>query len=197
MAWLPSLISLIIGILGQFNAAEWVSSHPNVAMGLGTLGTLITALVKSPFQSTPEPQGAMGKHFMFSFFILALAVPAFMVTACQPAYAFNATATGAVVRLSYNEPTQNADNTPLRDLSKTTGYWAAMPNGAPLACVTTVASAPTGGGHIEADCTVPVLAGQEADIAFTVTASDKTGNESRHTNQAVLRLDFLSPASPE
>lgn len=196
MAWLPSLISLIIGILGQFNAADWVSSHPNVAMGLGTLGTLITALVKSPFQSEPVKE-TLGKHFLFSLFVLPLGVSAAMVTACQPAYAFNATATGAVVRLSYNEPTQNADNTPLRDLSKTTGYWAAMPNGAPLACVTTVASAPTGGGHIEADCTVPVLAGQEADIAFTVTASDKTGNESRHTNQAVLRLDFLSPASPE
>lgn len=196
MAWLPSLISLIIGILGQFNAADWVSSHPQVAMGLGTLGTLITALVKSPFQSEPVKE-TVGKHFLFALFVLSLGVSAVMVTSCQPAFALNATATGAVVRLSYNEPTQNADNTPLRDLSKTTGYWTAMPNGAPLACVTTVASALTGGGHIEADCTVPVLAGQEADIAFTVTASDTTGNESRPTNQAVLRLDFLSPASPE
>lgn len=48
LAWLPSLVSLILGILGQINAADWVAAHPNVSMALATLGTLATALTKSP-----------------------------------------------------------------------------------------------------------------------------------------------------
>lgn len=194
MAWLPSLISLLIGILGQFNAADWVANHPNVAMGLGTLGTLITALIKSPFQSSSDAGGMpAAKHFLFG---VCLFVGAALASACEPAYALDVKATGAIVNMQYQEPTQNADGTPLSDLAFTSGYWAAMPNGSPMECVQTPASAATGGGTIQAACTVPILAGQEADFSFSVTATDHSGNASTPTPGVIVRLDFLAPASP-
>ena len=54
LPWIPSLTTLIIGILAQFNAAEWVAAHPNIAMALATLGAVITALTRSPV--TPARQ---------------------------------------------------------------------------------------------------------------------------------------------
>lgn len=51
MAWIPSLVSLVIGLLGQVGAAEWVAANPNVFMALATLGHLITALTRSPIQA--------------------------------------------------------------------------------------------------------------------------------------------------
>lgn len=51
MAWLPSLLSILIGLLGQVGAADWVAANPNVFMALATLGHLITALTRSPIQS--------------------------------------------------------------------------------------------------------------------------------------------------
>ena len=55
LPWLPSLISLIIGILAEFNAAEWVAQHPTIAIGLATVGTVITALTRSPLNFNKAP----------------------------------------------------------------------------------------------------------------------------------------------
>ena len=79
LAWLPSLLSLIIGILGQLNAADWVAAHPNVAMGLGTLGALITALTKSPIEH-PKPPAVSGRQFLF-------VLPVALVLLASPALA--------------------------------------------------------------------------------------------------------------
>ena len=51
MAWLPSLLSIIIGLLGQVGAADWVAANPKVAMGVATVGAIATALTRSPIQS--------------------------------------------------------------------------------------------------------------------------------------------------
>lgn len=83
LPWLPSIISLLIGLLGQFNAADWVAAHPNVAMALGTLGALITALTRSPLStdSTPQPPLSGGRHFLFGLLLVCSFLSASAVTA--------------------------------------------------------------------------------------------------------------------
>ncbi len=56
LPWLPSLISLIIGILAEFNAEEWVAQHPTIAIGLATVGTVIASLTRSPLNFNKGPQ---------------------------------------------------------------------------------------------------------------------------------------------
>lgn len=51
MAWLPSLITAVIGLLGQVGAADWVAANPNVAIGVATVGAIATALTRSPIQA--------------------------------------------------------------------------------------------------------------------------------------------------
>jgi len=188
LAWLPSLLSVLIGILGQYNAAEWVAAHPNIAMGLGTLGALITALTRSPVQADAPKAPPLGKPFLF----------ALMLSGCiaAPAYAVTVTVEGTQVRLAYEEPTQNRTGTPLTDLLRTSIYYAIPPGTMPHLCTDTPASAPTGGATIEAICLVPVLQDQEADVRFTVTATDTSGNASDHSVPVDRRLDFLAPAPP-
>lgn len=192
LAWLPSLISLIIGILGQVNAADWVAQHPNLAMGLGTLGALITALTRSPVQTDPPTAPPAGRHFLFTVMFLGI-LAGCVVT---PAYAVTVTVEGTQVRLSYEEPTQNRTGTPLTDLGHTSIYYAIPPGTMPHLCTETPASSLTGGATVEAVCLVPVLRDQEADVRFTVTATDTSGNESDPSVPVDRRLDFLAPASP-
>jgi hypothetical protein len=51
MNWLPSLLTVLLSILSQFNAADWISAHPNVALSLATLGGVINHLMPSPIRS--------------------------------------------------------------------------------------------------------------------------------------------------
>lgn len=190
LAWLPSIISVLIGILGQVNAADWVAAHPNVAMALGTLGALITALTKSPLNnSAPPPTINNRKHYLF-------VLPFILLSCAGPAYALTATVEGTQVRLGYQEPTHNKTGTPLSDLAKTSTYYAIPPGSTPHLCGEIPASSATGGGTIEAVCLVPVMQDQEADVRFTVTVSDLVGNESEHSVPVDTRLDFLAPAPP-
>jgi len=188
LAWLPSLLSVLIGILGQVNAADWVAAHPNVAMALGTLGALITALTKSPLDRPNITSVPLSRP-------LGLFVAA-MILSAAPAYALTATVEGTQVRLGYQEPTQNKTGTPLSDLAKTSTYYAIPPGSTPHLCGEVPASSRTGGGTIETVCLVPVMQDQEADVRFTVTASDLVGNESDHSLPVDTRLDFLAPAPP-
>jgi len=190
LAWLPSLLSVLIGILGQYNAADWVAAHPQVAMALGTLGALITALTKSPLTSSaPPPTINDRKHYLF-------VLPFILLSCAGPAYALTATVEGTQVRLGYEEPTHNKTGTPLSDLAKTSTYYAIPPGSTPHLCGEVPASSPTGGGMIDTVCVVPVLQDQEADVQFFVTASDLVGNESDPSLPVDTRLDFLAPAPP-
>ena len=188
LAWLPSVISLIIGILGQFNTADLVAAHPNVAMGLGTLGMLITALTKSPLTGASSPS----QKFLVIPFLVGCLLSGF----AAPALAVNVTVQGAQVELSYEEPSTNADGSALLDLAKTISYFSKLPDGQPQRCIESPASAPTGGGVIRAVCLVPVAHGQEVDVRFTVTAMDTSGNESGPSDPVDKRIDFLAPSAP-
>lgn len=87
LAWLPSLISLILGILAQVNAPDWVAANPHVAMALGTLNSIITALLPSPVGKPTSPPAA---NFRPGLFLVALLAFPIGVTSCQVAYALEA-----------------------------------------------------------------------------------------------------------
>ena len=194
MAWLPSLVTLILGILSQSGADKWIATNPKAAGGLMALYALLKGLLPSPMTDTAPPTTPNAKQNSplrsFAFAVVTLSMIA------APAHAFDVTVTGAQVHLSYQEPTTNKTATPLTDLGKTTGYYSAPITAPAQSCVTTPSMAPTGGGMIDALCIVPVQVDQEIDVRFFVTATDKSGNESDHSGPVDLRLDFLAPAAP-
>lgn len=188
LAWLPSLVSLILGLLGQFNAADWVAQHPNVAMGLGTLGTLVTALTRSPIQSRGPVPGSLGGFRMFAVLLLAFGT--------SPAFALDVTVTGTQVSFVYTEPSTNPDGSPLNDLRETRLHFQ-LENGQPAIGATTPATSPQGGGRITSTLLVPVLQNQEINVTFWATALDLVGNESARSVSVVQRIDRLAPSAPE
>lgn len=188
LAWLPSLVSLLIGLLGQVNAADWVAQHPNLAMGLGTLGTLVTALTRSPIQSPSPSPGSLGGFRMFAVMLLAFGT--------SPAFALDVTVTGTQVSFVYTEPSTNPDGSPLSDLRETRLYFQ-LENGTPEIGATVPASRPQGGGQITSTLLVPVLHNQEANVTFWATALDLVGNESARSVSVVQRIDRLAPNAPE
>ena len=113
------------------------------------------------------------------------------------AFAVDVTVNGTQVQVSYQEPTTNKTGTPLTDLASTTVRYAMPTTATPTACNTTPASALTGGATITATCLVPIVLDQEADVRFTVTASDTSGNVSDPSIPVDRRLDFLAPAAPQ
>lgn len=133
------------------------------------------------------------------FASLAVLACFLLAAACLPlpAFAFDVTVQGTQVELVYTEPALNKDGSPLRDLAKTTGYFDVRPDGPARPCIETPASALTGGGSIRAVCLVPILQDQEADVRFTVTATDTSGNQSTQSDPVDKRLDFLAPAAPK
>jgi hypothetical protein len=193
MAWLPSLVTLLLGILSQSGADQWIASNPKTAGGLMALYALLKGLLPSPMTDTEPPAtgkpstGLRGSAMALCLLLFAPAV----------SYAVDVTVNGAQVSMTYQEPTQNKTGTPLADLGETTGYYQAPPSAPRVPCVTTPASAPTGGRTITALCVVPIFADQEADVRFTVTATDTSGNESAASVPVDTRLDFLAPDSPK
>lgn len=95
----------------------------------------------------------------------------------------------------YDEPTSNADTTALTDLNHTSIYYD-LGSGF-LKSEEMPATSATGGGHITAGITVPVMEGQEKDVRFKTTATDGSGNESIDSQIITKRIDRLSPAAPK
>ena len=129
--------------------------------------------------------------------LVAVGLSAFLALSALPALAVDVTVNGTQVSLSYEEPTTNKTGTPLQDLSSTTVRYAIPPTGAAIPCKTTPASSLTGGATITTSCVVPVVIDQEADVRFTVVATDTSGNVSDPSIPVDRRLDFLAPAAPK
>lgn len=85
------------------------------------------------------------------------------------------------VKIGYNEPTTNADGTPLTDLAKVLVYYD-MGTGGYLA-QEIKASSMTGGSEIEFDIMIPVDKRiQGVKVALYAVAVDIHGNESEESN---------------
>lgn len=128
--------------------------------------------------------------------LLAVAVVLGLVLP-RPAGAITFTVTGSVVEASYTEPTTNADAalSPLTDLAHTNVYHQ-VPGQSPVKAPNVPATALTGGGAIVTTVTVPIVAGQQADVTFWATATDTSGNESARSTEFIRRIDRLPPGPP-
>ena len=126
--------------------------------------------------------------------IIVAAILAFFLS-LSPGEAMQFTVSGAVVNATYTEPTTNADGSPLIDLASTS-VWFQIPGQASVKGPTVPASSSVGGGAINTTVTVPIVAGQEANVGFWATAIDLSANESAPSPKVTLRIDRLAPAPP-
>ena len=118
----------------------------------------------------------------------------------ESAEAFTVVQTGATVEINYTEPSENAVGpdgaiTALTDLAFCTLYYN---TGSGLVkAVDIPASSPTGGQPMTVSYTVPFPPGMEADVTFSLTATDTSGNESAHSASVGKRVDMLAPGVPK
>jgi hypothetical protein len=106
----------------------------------------------------------------------------------------NAVVVGVEIEVIYNEPTQNADGSPIQDLDHTTIY--ADGGAGPNKMIDVPASSVNGGGLVVQRISSPVADGQEADVTVWATAFDGSGNESAQGTVVTIRIDKLAPAPP-
>ena len=117
-----------------------------------------------------------------------------IVVYALPAWAVTVTPTGTILTVDYDEPTTNANGTPLTDLKETVVFYA-FPGLPPVLCVTTPATVQTGGAHRSVACTVPVTDGQEIDVTVIAVATDLSGNSGLPSAPVMIRIDRLAPAT--
>jgi len=118
------------------------------------------------------------------------------------AFAIDFTPSGAVLAVTYTEPSTNSDGSTLNDLAKTNVYSRVCPVTGTCAATFTkgpdvAASKAAGGGAINTTVTVTITPGQERNVEVYATATDLSGNESVESLHVTKRVDRLSPAEPK
>lgn len=118
------------------------------------------------------------------------------------AHAIDFTPSGAVLTVTYTEPTTNTDGSAINDLASTQVHFRLCPTSGTCSASFTVApnvnaSAATGGGAISTSVTVNIVAGQENNVEVFATATDTSGNVSPDSLHVVKRVDRLSPSAPK
>lgn len=101
-----------------------------------------------------------------------------------------------VLALSYDEPTESIDNSPLNDLKETRCYMRVLPDGLANVVKIQPASSLNGGGHVEVIAQANVLPNTQQDIEIWITAVDLVGNESPKSAVIQVRIDMVPPAAP-
>ena len=96
---------------------------------------------------------------------------------------------------SYNEPSTQADGSPLTDLAFTSVFYQI--DTAPSVKVADVpASSPSGGRAQTVVMRVPIPVGNSVVVSFHVTATDISGLESLSSPVLTLHVDRLAPSAP-
>lgn len=107
-------------------------------------------------------------------------------------FAFNS----GTFTVTATEPTVNEDGTPLTDLDHTTLYYQ-IDDGEWVFITDIPASSPNGGGNISHTLTIDVPVGSEVSVRAVGTSSDQVGNTSEAAYSDTIRIDKLSPGSPQ
>lgn len=101
---------------------------------------------------------------------------------------------GTRVGVLYQEPTTNADGTPLLDLASTKIFYRLA--GVEYEAATVPATSPNGGGQIDQTIDVQAAQGLEVSCEIWVKAFDDDGNESPTSEIQIVVIDRLAPAAP-
>ena len=130
--------------------------------------------------------------WLFACLLLA----ASLLLVAGAAEALTLTNTGAVVTVSWTEPTQNIDNTPLDDLASTKCEWRFSDEPVWHPEPNQPATAPTGGGAIQTQVSIPVGPGLDKNVVFRAFSADLAGNVSDPSPEVSIRIDRKPPKSP-
>lgn len=100
--------------------------------------------------------------------------------------------------VAYDEPTTNADTTPLMDLQRVDVYYT-VAGGLPVLGASVPATSPNGGGiGVSTQVVIPAAelpADVETLVAFYAIAVDTSGNQSAKSNEPQDTVDFLDPSN--
>ena len=108
----------------------------------------------------------------------------------SPTWAIDAQQVSKTLRITYTEPTTNADDTPLMDLGGT--IITLVADGTALPDIDVVASSVNGGGNVSQDVAVPFTPNKMVSVDLEVSAYDTSGNASEIV-PLNLTLDWLPP----
>lgn len=146
-----------------------------------------------------RPTEGGGRRFVSSL-LCALCFP---LLAIATAEAIDFTASGAILTVTYKEPTTNTDGSVLNDLAGTTVSSRVCPvTGTCSSAFTKTPLIPAvgglvGGGNVSTTVTVNVTLGQEVNVEVFAQAQDTSGNVSPESLHVTKRVDRLSPAPPQ
>lgn len=133
---------------------------------------------------------------------ILLGALALSLIAIERAWAIDFSPTGAVLTVTYTEPTTNTDGSVLNDLARTNVHYRVCP--VTGTCTTpfilgpnVAATSPIGGGPISTTVSVSVAPGQEVNVEVFATAADTSGNVSPDSVHVTKRVDRLSPKAPQ
>lgn len=129
---------------------------------------------------------------------LALAAAALLVGAAllwPPRHWEKVYASDQAVTVSYEEPAESADGTPLDDLAFTRVYHS-INGGMPIGSPQVPASDFIGGQTRTTTITVVLPEPGKYTVEIWATATDTSGNESDRSNVIVKRFDFVKPKPP-
>jgi hypothetical protein len=138
-----------------------------------------------------KPGGEEMRRFIVMLFLVLISISLGSKLVATP---LEVIPSGAEVSVSYQEPTTNADATPLNDLAKTNIFYDI--GDGPVMARETSAISVNGGGNVIEKITLPVAQGQILNVTFWATATDTSGNESIKSQEVSLRIDLLPPAPP-
>lgn len=127
----------------------------------------------------------------FLVFLLVLwTVPAF-------ANPLDVVITGSEATITYDEPTTNADGSPLNDLAETVIYHNF--GGPRVEAARVPASSPQGGGTITHVIILPIPVGADVQVEFWATAVDDALNPNESADSVKVTKDFdtLAPGPPQ
>jgi hypothetical protein len=135
---------------------------------------------------------------VFLFYVLFFLSLIVQVMFCVgDGFALDFTVSGVVVSFSYKEPVTNEDGSALTDLAFCTVLYD-LNDGSGSHSGSKVNASSVSGGQVESGSfEIPVSAGQERDVDFWATCTDKSGNESKKSSVVRLRIDRLSPSAPQ
>jgi hypothetical protein len=91
------------------------------------------------------------------------------------------------VTAKYTEPTQNTDNTKIKNLQQVYLYYNIGKED--ILVLKQPATQPQGGGTVEVKFPVPVADGEKMDVRFSSRAVNSEGLISEKSNSVILRID--------
>lgn len=104
---------------------------------------------------------------------------------------------GVSVEITYTEPNQNADGTPLKDLLRTTLFYSRTGlDTIDQKAFDQPASALAGGAIINRIITIPYPDNREGTVSFYAVATDTMSNTGAKSNTVTLGFDKVAPGAP-